>query len=65
MPPTQIQLDTWPSGNDIQHMACDKGNLVSSPITYAVGRLTEDVETESNNTVKEAQFVSLPIIING
>ncbi len=65
LPATQVPLDTRPSGDDIQHMICDRGTLVSSPITYAVGRLAETMETESNNTLKSAQPVTLPIIING
>ena len=65
LPATQVPLDTRPSGNDIQHMICDRGKLVSSPITYAVGDLPESMETESNNTLKNAQPVTLPIIVNG
>ena len=65
MPRIQVPLDTRPSGNDIQHMTCNRPKLLSSPITYAVGRFPESMETETNNTTKDAQLVSLPRIING
>jgi hypothetical protein len=65
LPATRVLLDTSPGGDDIQRMICDKGDLVSRTITYAVGKLDECVEAESNNTAKDAQLVSLPLIING
>jgi len=65
LPATKVLLDTKPSGNDIQRMTFDKGEVVSRPITYAVGKLSESMETESNDTVKDAQLVSLPLIVNG
>jgi len=61
----KFPLDTRPNDNDVQHMVCDRGGQISNPIVYAVGRLTEIAETESNNTLKEAQPVTLPVIING
>jgi len=61
----KFPLDTRPNDNEVQHMICDKGSQITNPITYAVDRLAEITETESNNTIKTAQPVTLPIIING
>jgi len=62
---SKFPLDTRPNDNDVQHMVCDRGSQISNPITYAVDTLPETTETESNNTIKNAQPVTLPIIING
>jgi hypothetical protein len=39
--------------------------LVSNPVPFALNTLPECLEKEPNNTLKQAQAVSLPIIING
>jgi len=42
-----------------------KGGLLSNPIPFAVDALPDGLEDEPNNTLKHAQPVSLPIIMNG
>ena len=61
----RLPLDTRPSDKNIRHTTYSKGELVSNPITYSVDTLPEGIETESNNSAKEAQPVTLPMIING
>ena len=65
LPETKLTLDTGPGSNNIRQMTYNSDKTVSSPITYAVDTLAETTETESNNTIKDAQAITLPIIING
>jgi hypothetical protein len=60
-----LMLDTTAGGENIRHTSCPQTKYPSNIITYAVDTLPECNETESNNTLKNAQPVSLPIIANG
>ena len=64
---TQLPLDAQSKNNssNIQRTTYDGGKLPSNPIIYAVDTIAETTETESNNTPKQAQPVTLPIIVNG
>ncbi len=42
-----------------------KGGVLSNPIPFAIDALPDGLESEPNNTVKNAQRVSLPIVMNG
>lgn len=47
-----------------QLTATSKG-LVSNPVPFALDRLPETLETETNNTPATAQRIKLPVILNG
>jgi hypothetical protein len=42
-----------------------RGGLLSNPVPFAVDELPDGLESEPNNTAKQAQAVTLPIIMNG
>lgn len=66
LPRTQLLLDTLSKNNsNIRYTTYNSGKLISNPIIYAVDRVAETTEAESNNTAKDAEAVTLPIIING
>jgi len=72
LPTTRLPLDTQPGGDCIRQTAYYKvhstpygGKQFSNSIPYAVDTLPECNETESNDTVKDAQRIDLPKIING
>ena len=60
-----LALDTTPGGRWIRHVSDRGGKLVSNTIPYAVDTLGECTESESNDTVKNAQRIAMPKIING
>ncbi|MHC4736446.1 MAG: hypothetical protein ACYTDW_18605 [Planctomycetota bacterium] len=62
---TQLPLDTQPGDDCIRQTAYHKGKQLSNSIAYAVDTLPECEESESNDTIKRAQQVELPKIING
>ena len=61
----RLPLDTEPGGDPIREATYYEGKKCSNPVTYAVDTLDECNETESNDTVKDAQLIELPKIING
>ena len=61
----QLPLDTRPSDKNIRHTTYNKDKLISNPITYSVDTLPEMIEAGSNNSVKDAQPITLPLIVNG
>lgn len=65
LPANRLLLDTRPGDDPIHQMACDDGKLLSNPVPFAVDTLPECNEVESNNTIKQSQPISLPIIVNG
>ena len=42
-----------------------RGGLLSNPAPFAIDTLPDGLESEPNNTLKKAQQVTLPIIMNG
>ena len=62
---TELNLDTQTDGDSIRQTVYNNGKEYSNPITYAVDNLPECNETESNNSINDAQQVELPMIING
>ena len=42
-----------------------RGGLLSNPVPFAIDALPDGMESEPNNTAKNAQAVTLPIIMNG
>ncbi|MHC4630052.1 MAG: hypothetical protein ACYS9C_02130 [Planctomycetota bacterium] len=65
LPRTRLPLDTQPGSDFIRQTAYNKGKQLSNPIVYAVDTLPESEETESNDTIEDAQQINLPKIING
>lgn len=62
---TRLPLDTQPGDNSIRQTVYPRGELLSNSISYAVDELAECNEAESNDTIKDAQQIALPKIING
>jgi hypothetical protein len=61
LPSKHAQIDTRNDPGTTQQLAIAHSNQ----IPYAVDELPECFEAAKNNTIKEAQSISLPIIING
>jgi hypothetical protein len=65
VPKTSLPLDTKPGGDWMRQTVYQKGKQVSNSITYAVDKLPDCTETETNDTIKNAQRIDMPKIING
>jgi hypothetical protein len=65
LPGNRIPLDTRPGGDCIRQTVYSKAKQVSNPVTYAVDTLPGCLEAESNDTIRTAQRIALPKIING
>ncbi len=65
LPFDKVTLDTAPGGEPLRDSAwlCKLEN--SNRLPYAVDDLPEAVETEPNDTVKQPEKVTLPVIVNG
>lgn len=61
----QLSLDTQSDGDCIRRTAYYDGKRFSNDVPYAVDALPECDESETNNTVKDAQRIDLPKMING
>ena len=65
LPEKQLQLDTQPGSDTIRRTSYYDKKKVSNFVPYAVNTLPESNEAESNDTIKNAQKIDLPNIING
>ena len=65
LPEARLPLDTQPGDNYIRQTAYRKGKRLSNSIPYAVDTLPDCNENESNDTLKCAQQIDLPKIVNG
>lgn len=65
LPGTRLPLDTQPGDDCIRQTAYHKGKRLSNSIPYAVDTLPECEEGKSNDTIRRAQRIELPKIING
>jgi len=61
----KLALDTRPGDNSIRQTLLRQDQWLSNQVFYAVNSLPECVETEPNDTVKKAQGIALPQIVNG
>lgn len=61
----ELPLDTSKDDNQIRQVQLKQGKFYSNPLTYAVDSLPECLEKENNDTIKDAQQINLPQIING
>jgi len=62
---TKMLLDTKYKDDSIRHKVLQDKKGRSNEVTYAVDSLSECQETEPNNTIKDAQQISMPRIVNG
>jgi len=65
LPQTQISLDTQQRSSSVRSVAYEKEGFVSNSIPYAVGTFEQCLESDKNDTLKDAQSVKLPIVVNG
>jgi hypothetical protein len=65
LPSNRLALDTQPGAGCIRQTALHHNGLISNRVTYAVDTLPESAETEPNDTLRDAQRVVLPRIVNG
>jgi len=65
LPRIRLPLDTQAGEEGIRQIAYHRGKRFSNSLPYAVDTLDEGKESESNNTIKDAQSIELPRIING
>ncbi|MHC4434430.1 MAG: PPC domain-containing protein, partial [Planctomycetota bacterium] len=65
LPVSRLPLDTRPGGDCFREATYYEDKKCSNPVKYAVDTLDECSETESNDTIENAQLVELPKIING
>jgi len=49
----------------LQWLVADRNGLVSNPVPFASDDLAETAEREPNNTLTNAQRITLPVVING
>lgn len=61
----QITIDTAPGVDRIRETAPRQGERIANRIAYAVDTLPECIETETNDSPKDAQPIVLPTIVNG
>ena len=61
----KLSLDTHPGDNPIRRTLLRQDKWLSNQVLYAVNSLPECVETEPNDTLKHAQGITLPQIVNG
>ncbi len=61
----QIPFDTTPGGLSIRQTRINGPKTYSNPVVYAVDELPEDTEAPNNDTMGEAQTISLPRMVNG
>ncbi|MCK5172877.1 MAG: PPC domain-containing protein, partial [Planctomycetes bacterium] len=65
LPGKSLTLYTRPGGKTIRKINWYKDDRFSNFVPYAVNQLPECSEAASNDTIKKAQKVSLPTIVNG
>jgi hypothetical protein len=65
LPTDKLTMDAKSKKPGIYPVSVRAGNLVSNVLPFAVDALPECLEKEPNNQIKEAQKVTLPILING
>ena len=65
LPSTELTLDTKDEADCICRTEFHRGKQLSNSVMYAVNTLPECDESESDDTVKDARRIELPVIING
>lgn len=62
---SQLTLDTQPGGEFIRYVTCENDKGISNPVAYAVNTLDQYTASEPDDTIKTAQEIHLPVIIDG
>jgi len=65
LPEKQLLLDTSPEGRYIRKAFLYNNNGLSNPVLYRVDNLPEYTESRSNNSIDNAERITIPVIING
>jgi hypothetical protein len=65
LPSAKLTTDGRDAVPGTTSVAVRAGGLVSNRVPFAVDTLPEVIEREANDTVKSAQAVTLPVIVNG
>jgi hypothetical protein len=65
LPGKKLSLDTQPGVGRVRRTALRKGKSLTNDVTYAVDLVPEREEIEPNDTVRTAQRLVLPRIVNG
>ncbi len=65
LPTTKLDLDTRPGGGALRQTLAPGDTALARPMAYAVDGLPESAEKETNDTIKKAQRLALPRIVNG
>jgi hypothetical protein len=65
LPAEELPLDMRPGGDAIRQANIGGAQGLCNEIPYAVNALPEGAETEPNDTTRDAQPVTLPLIANG
>jgi len=60
-----LPLEASGAGEAIRYTSVEQKDRISNAVQYAVGSLPERREREPNDTMEEAQRVTLPLIVNG
>ena len=61
----QLILETGAEKRGILYATACRDSIMSNAVAYAIDTLPECMETESNNTITDAQRIQPPITING
>jgi len=61
----KLKLNTRKRQNIIKYTTLNKGALASNRVPYTIDSLEECMEAKANDSIKEAQLISMPMIING
>jgi hypothetical protein len=59
------QLPAHEGSDEVRHITVSNGEHRSNPMPFAVGRYPEQFEIEPNNDAASAQWIELPVTING
>lgn len=65
LPKGEMVLDTQADDKNIRKAAYYDGKQISNSMPYAVDSLSEVNETGSNDSIKNAQPINMPVIVNG
>jgi hypothetical protein len=65
LPTAAVTMDVSDAGVGTYPLVVRRGMAVSNRVPFAVDTLAEVVEKESNDTQKDAQRLTLPVIVNG
>jgi hypothetical protein len=65
LPPTRVTMDAVRTEPGVYSVTTSRGTLSATRVPFAVDTLPEVAEREPNNTTKDAQRLTLPVIVNG